>query len=107
MDLNNLRTKIAELEEAESYLAKLKCELATLDCRGQMETIKVTFGKIERNFKVVDVEFLREGGKSMKEIRGREMIALGIKKIYGSAINATEKQIAEIKQELKDLTNVG
>ena len=107
MDLNTLRAKISELEAAEDDLKKLKSELAQVDCRGQMDTIRLTFGKIERNFKVVDVEFLRDGGKSMKEVRGREMIALGIKKMYGSVIDSTEASVSELKKEIKALTNRG
>lgn len=82
-------------EEAKE-LDKLKSERAMLRCGGDQNTVSLYCQS--RKLQIIDIS--RETNWSAKQVRGMEMIALGLIKWYDAEIDRQEAKVAEWKARL-------
>lgn len=85
------------IAEEEKELHKLRIERAALRCSGDQNTVALYCQN--RKLQVTDVS--RETNWNAKQVRGMEMIALGLIKWYDAEIDRQEAKIAEWKAKLR------
>ena len=100
MDTIKIRHAADNLDTARKRLAVLQEERALLNCNGHQSEISVTVGTASR---VLVARMGYDTGYIAKMIRGREMIALGVVKVFEGWIAEAEADVVNAESALSAL----
>lgn len=98
MNTKAIRQMTELLDQRRKQIAELKHEASLLTLNCNQEEIRVSVGKSTRSIAVTAM-----GRDYMhKMIRGREMILLGVKKVYAAIIEEFESDITELEKKIAE-----
>lgn len=100
MDIQVTKQLLDKLQSAQDELSKLLSEERVLTLDGHQDGISVNTGKGSRTISVTYMD----RSYSQRVIHGREMILLGIKKVYRAAIEDQKAKVHAIQLQIQEET---
>lgn len=101
MDITKLHKLLDMLEKEQNELSKLILESNSLNLNGNQDGISVRIATANRDIRVTEMD----RHYVQQVIRGREMILLGVKKVYHASIESQKKKIQSLKVEIQKETS--
>lgn len=104
MNLTNIADLCKELAAARSALQSLEADMRILDGVGSHQnlvTLSVNIGSAAK--KKIDLVAIggREVGWTSQQVRGAEMLMLGVKKWYSGEIDKAQGRVLQIEEKLR------
>ena len=103
MNLTNIAYLCKELAAARDALQSLEADMCVLDGVGDHQhsvTLSMNIGSVARKIDVVAIGG-REVGWTSQQVRGAEMLMLGIKKWYSGAIDKAQGRVLQLEEKLR------
>lgn len=97
MSIEQLKKMCDQLAAARKLLAEHKSRLGLCDLRGHQESISIRVGNIGS----IDLTYMDQC-YMQRQIRGREMIMLGVKKVLGAMVDEQAARVAKLEQAISD-----
>ncbi|MTD32600.1 hypothetical protein [Paludibacterium denitrificans] len=101
MDIQATRKLLDQLQSERDELDRLVTEERTLTLDGHQDGISVRIGSDSRSIAVTGMD----KNYAQCVIRGREMILLGIKKVYRAAIEYQKAKIHALELKIRESTH--
>lgn len=101
---SDIRILLDEREKAIDALGILHDEMAKLRLSGHQDDVSLGVSIGGRSRRIAIATVTRESGYASAQVRGMEMLMLGIKKWYAGEIDVAKERIKNIENKLREAT---